>query len=420
MKVLVGGVNSPVRAFAAVGGHPVFIRSAKGSKVADMDGREYVDYVGGYGPAILGHAHEAVVEAVCKAVEGGMCYGAPTERESELAELIVEAFPSIQQVRFVSSGTEAAMSAIRLARGATGRDKIVKFVGCYHGHADALLVSAGSGALTLGVPSSPGVPKGATADTLLAPYNDLPAVCELFERFGPQIAAVLIEPVAGNMGVVPPRPAFLPELRALCGRYGALLIFDEVMTGFRVAHGGAQQLYGVRPDLTVLGKVIGGGMPVGAVGGPREIMKHLSPQGPVYQAGTLSGNPPAMAGGIATLKLLRDPAIYQKLEASSAALEQGLRRAAEVAGLGGKVRLNRVGSMMTCFFAPSDVADYATATASDTRRFGTFFQAMLDGGVFMAPSQFEALFVSAAHTQADIDQTVQAATKAFARAANVG
>ena len=412
-KVLVGGVNSPVRAFAAVGGTPRVIDRAKGSRITDLDGNEYVDYVGSYGPAILGHAPEAVVTAICKAVHRGASYGAPTEAETRLAEAVAAAFDSIEKVRFVSSGTEAAMGAIRLARGATGRSGIVKFAGCYHGHADCLLVAAGSGALTLGVPSSPGVPPGAAADTIVAAYNDLGSAALAFEQNQGKIAAVLVEPVAGNMGVVPPAPGFLAGLRRLCDDAGALLIFDEVMTGFRVAYGGAQSLYGVRPDLTVLGKIVGGGMPVGAFGGGAELMRHLAPEGPVYQAGTLSGNPAAMAAGLTTLAELRTEGFYEHLEAKSAGLAAGLAAAADAAGLGDKVRLTRVGSMMCCFFAPGEVRDYDSATASDTEAYKAYFHAMLDGGVYLAPSQYEAMFVSAAHTADDISQTVRAAEEAF-------
>ena len=418
-KVLVGGVNSPVRAFAAVGGTPPVIERGKGSKLFDIDGNEYVDYVASYGPAILGHAAEPVVTAISKAIHRGTSYGAPTEGETHLAEAIVAAVESIEKVRFVSSGTEAAMSAVRLARGATGRDKIVKFIGCYHGHADALLVSAGSGATTLGVPSSPGVPAGATADTLLLPYNDLAAARTAFAERGKEIAGILIEPVAGNMGVVAPGEGYLQGLRDICDEYGSLLIFDEVMTGFRVAFGCAQGLFGVRPDLTVLGKVVGGGMPVGAFGGSADLMKHLSPEGPVYQAGTLSGNPAAMAAGLATLQELREEGFYEQLEAKSAALEAGLRAAAAEADLQDKLYFTRVGSMMCCFFTPGPVTDYETATASNTKAFAAYFHAMLDAGVYLAPSQFEAMFVSAAHSDEDIEQTCSAAARAMAQAAKM-
>jgi glutamate-1-semialdehyde 2,1-aminomutase len=416
-KVLVGGVNSPVRAFAAVGGTPPVIAKAAGARIADIDGNEYIDYVGSYGPTILGHAPEPVVTAISKAIHRGTSYGAPTEAETLLAEAILAAVDSIERIRFVSSGTEAAMSAVRLARGATGRPKVVKFAGCYHGHADALLVSAGSGATTLGVPSSPGVPPGATADTLLLPYNDLAAAGAAFDGHGEKIAAVLVEPVAGNMGVVPPAEGFLPGLRDLCDRHGALLIFDEVMTGFRLALGGAQALYGVRPDLTILGKIVGGGLPVGAFGGRHDLMHHLAPEGPVYQAGTLSGNPAAMAAGLATLQQLRAEGFYEELERKSALLADGLAGAAAAAELAEKICLNRVGSMLCCFFTPGPVTGYASATASDTKAFATWFHAMLDAGVYLAPSQYEALFVSAAHSEDDIHQTVEAASRAFAKTA---
>lgn len=415
-KVLVGGVNSPVRSFAAVGGTPPFIASARGATITDIDGNTYIDYVGSYGPAILGHAPEAVVSAVMRTVPKGTSYGAPTEIEIELAEMIVAALPSVEKVRFVSSGTEAVMTAVRLARGATGRDKIVKIIGCYHGHSDALLVSAGSGATTLGVPSSPGVPAGATSDTILAPYNDPSAMEAVFAEHGRDIAAVIVEPIAGNMGVVPPERGYLSALRRTCDDSGALLILDEVMTGFRVAYGGAQALYGVRADITTLGKIIGGGMPVGAVAAPAQIMKNLSPEGKVYQAGTLSGNPLAMAAGVATLKQLQADGFYEQLEAVSACLERGLLQSAQAAGLADKVTVNRVGSMMTCFFAAPRVTDYATATTSNTRAFAAFFGALLDAGVYVAPSQYEAMFVSAAHSDRDIARTVEGASAAFSAA----
>ena len=419
IKTLVGGVNSPVRSFAAVSGAPPLIENAHGSAISDIDGNTYVDYVGSYGPAILGHAAEGVITAIIKAIHHGTSYGAPTEMETRLAEAVAATVPSVEMVRFVSSGIEAVMSAVRLARGATGRAKIVKFVGCYHGHSDALLVSAGSGALTLGVPSSPGVTPGATADTVLARYNDLGAVAAILDANADQIAAVLVEPIAGNMGVVPPADGFLAGLRDLCDRHGALLVFDEVMTGFRVALGGAQELYGVRPDLTTLGKILGGGMPVGAVAGPGEIMRNLAPVGPVYQAGTLSGNPAAMAAGLATLEAIRADGFYDELEARSAALAAGLAAAADEAGLGDKVCFNRVGSMLCGFFAPGPVTDYESAIASNTDAFAAYFHAMLDGGVYIAPSQYEAMFVSAAHSDDDIARTCQAARSAFAAAADV-
>jgi glutamate-1-semialdehyde 2,1-aminomutase len=416
-KVLVGGVNSPVRSFAAVGGTPPVIARAAGSHITDIDGNTYVDYVGSYGPAILGHAPQQVVTAISKAARKGASFGAPCEHETHLAEAIVAAVRSAEKVRFVSSGTEAAMTAVRLARAATGRSGIVKFIGCYHGHADALLVSAGSGATTLGVPSSPGVPQGAVEDTVLVPYNDLAAVRRAFDAHGRRIAAVLVEPVAGNMGVVPPAEGFLQGLRAACDTYHALLVFDEVMTGFRVAYGGAQELYGVRPDITLLGKIIGGGMPVGAVAGPAEIMKNLAPEGPVYQAGTLAGNPVGMVAGLATLEALREEGFYGRLEKKSAALELALREAARAAGLERKICFNRVGSMMCCFFAPPPVSDYASATAGNAKAYAAFFHAMLEAGVYLAPGQFEAMFVSASHSDADIELTAGAARTAFAAAA---
>jgi len=417
--VLVGGVNSPVRAFAAVGGTPRFVASAAGATITDIDGNELIDYVAGYGPAILGHAHPAVVEAVAKAATDGFCFGAPTEAETALAERVVSAVDSIEKVRFVSSGTEAVMSAIRLARGYTDRSSIIKFVGCYHGHADPLLVAAGSGATTLGVPSSPGVPQGATENTVLVGYNDLEAVVEYCDGNGDDLAAILVEPVAGNMGVVAPAPGFLAELRRLCDDHGILLIFDEVMTGFRVAPGGAQQIYGVRPDITTLGKVIGGGLPVGAFGASAEIMSRLSPEGPVYQAGTLSGNPLAMAAGLATLEQTARSGFYAQLERTSAQLERGLRAAAERAGLGGKVCLNRVGSMLCGFFTPGPVTDYDSATQSNTDTYAAWFHAMGAAGVNLAPAQFEAMFVSSAHNETHVQRTLEAAADGFAAAANV-
>ncbi len=416
-RVLVGGVNSPVRAYLAVGGQPPFIARGCGPKIIDVDGNEYIDYVGSYGPMILGHAHERVTTAINLAVGRGTSFGAPTEAEVVLAERVVRAIDSVQKVRFTNSGTEAVMTAIRLARGVTGRDKIIKFVGCYHGHCDAMLVQAGSGAATLGIPSSPGVPAGATSDTILADYNDLPAVAKAFAEHGRQIAAVLVEPVAGNMGVVPPADGFLPGLRDLCDRHGAMLIFDEVMTGFRVARGGAQELYGVRADISTLGKVIGGGMPVGAVGASAEIMDNLAPVGPVYQAGTLSGNPAAMAAGIATLDVIAgDADFYTNLEATAAALEAGLQAAAQAAGLESKVRLNRVGSMLCCFFTGASVTDYASAAAANGKAFAAWFNTMLAEGIYLPPSPFEAIFVSAAHKAEDIESTCRAARKAFAAA----
>ncbi|HET7318006.1 MAG TPA: glutamate-1-semialdehyde 2,1-aminomutase [Nitrospirota bacterium] len=410
-KHIPGGVNSPVRAFRSVGGEPLFIKKAKGSKIYDADGKAYIDYVLSWGPMILGHAHPRVSAALKKAISNGTSFGAPTELEVTLAKLVKKAVPSIEMVRMASSGTEATMSAIRVARGFTGRDKIVKFDGGYHGHGDCLLVKAGSGVATFGLPDSPGVPVDLAKYTLTVPYNDLAAVRDLAAREGEQIACIIVEPVAGNMGCVPPEPGFLQGLRQVCDQYGIVLIFDEVMTGFRVAYGGAQQLYKIRPDLTTLGKVIGGGLPVGAFGGRREIMEKVAPIGPIYQAGTLSGNPLAMTAGIETLKLLAKSGVYKALEKSSAQLEQGLREAAREAGVA--VTFNRVGSMFTGFFTEQKVKDFASAKTSDTARFGRFFLSMLKNGVNLAPSQFEAAFMSLAHTKADIGKTVEAARKSL-------
>jgi glutamate-1-semialdehyde 2,1-aminomutase len=411
-RYMPGGVNSPVRAFSAVGGEPLFIARGEGPYVYDVDGRRYIDYVLSWGPLILGHAHPQVVTALKKAVERGISYGAPTALETELAKRVVEAVPSIEMVRFVNSGTEATMSALRLARAYTGRSKIIKFEGCYHGHADFLLVRAGSGVTTLGLPDSAGVPEGIAQDTLVAPYNDLQAVDRLFSENRAQIAAVIVEPVAGNMGVIPPEPGFLAGLRAVTKAERTLLVFDEVITGFRVAYGGAQALYGVTPDLTCLGKVIGGGLPVGAYGGRRGIMAMVAPLGPVYQAGTLSGNPLAMTVGIETLKVLAEPGTYERLEERSARLADGLRAAAEAAGV--PISQTRVGSMFCTFFSGERVVDYASAKRSDTSRYARFFRAMLANGVYLAPSQFEAGFLSLAHSDEDIERTVQAAEAAFA------
>jgi len=411
-RYMPGGVNSPVRAFSAVGGEPLFIARGEGPYIYDVDGRRYIDYVLSWGPLILGHAHPRVVSALKEAVERGISYGAPTALETELAKRVVEAVLSIEMVRFVNSGTEATMSALRLARAYTGRSKIIKFEGCYHGHADFLLVRAGSGVTTLGLPDSAGVPEGIAQDTLVAPYNDLPAVDRLFSENRAQIAAVIVEPVAGNMGVIPPEPGFLAGLRAVTKAEGALLVFDEVITGFRVAYGGAQALYGVTPDLTCLGKVIGGGLPVGAYGGRSEIMAMVAPLGPVYQAGTLSGNPLAMTAGIETLKVLAQPGVYERLEERSARLADGVRTAAEAAGV--PVFQTRVGSLFCTFFSGERVVDYASAKTSDTNRYALFFRAMLANGVYLAPSQFEAGFLSLAHSDEDIERTVQAAEAAFA------
>ncbi|HEX5417761.1 MAG TPA: glutamate-1-semialdehyde 2,1-aminomutase [Chloroflexota bacterium] len=413
-KYLPGGVDSPVRAFRAVGGDPRFIVRGSGSRITDADGNDYVDYVSSWGPLILGHAYPAVVEAIRSAAERGTSYGAPTALETELARLVIDAFPSIQKVRFVNSGTEATMSALRLARGFTGRSKIVKFDGCYHGHADGLLVKAGSGVLTLGAPDSPGVPAEFAALTLSAPFNDLGAVTRVFAEQGEEIAAVIVEPVPGNMGVVPPHPGFLAGLREITSAYGTLLIFDEVITGFRVALGGMQEITGIQPDLTCLGKIIGGGLPVGAYGGRADIMAHLAPEGPVYQAGTLAGNPLAMSAGIATLTELGKPGTYERLESETAALIAELGEAARATGI--HTTTNRVGSMFTTFFANEPVVDYVTARRADTLRYARYFRAMLDRGIYLAPSQFEAGFLSLAHTPDDRAQTVAAAREAFALA----
>lgn len=413
-KVIPGGVNSPVRAFRAVGGTPLFMSRAEGARIVDADGRSYIDYVGSWGPMILGHAHPEVVEAVRVATLRGTSYGAPCAAEVELAERVVTRMPAVARVRFVSSGTEATMSALRVARGFTGRRKIVKFDGCYHGHADGLLVAAGSGVATLGIPGSPGVPEGTVADTLVLPFNDVSALEALFAAHPKEVAAVIVEPVCGNMGCVAPREGYLQELRRITREAGTVLIFDEVMTGFRLARGGAQQLYGITPDMTCLGKIIGGGLPAAAYGGRADIMAVVAPEGPVYQAGTLSGNPLAMAAGSATLDQLEAPGTYERLEALSARLEAGLGRAA--ADAGATVTINRVGSMITVFFCAGPVFDYASAKASDTRLFGRFFHAMLKRGVYLPPAQFEAAFVSLAHTDADIDATTSAAAEAFREA----
>jgi glutamate-1-semialdehyde 2,1-aminomutase len=401
-----GGVNSPVRAFRSVGRTPIFIDRGHGSKIVDLDGNEYIDYIGSWGPLILGHAHPEVMEAVVRTAEKGTSFGVPTELETVMAELVCERVPSIEMVRMVNSGTEATMSALRLARGYTGRNVIMKFEGCYHGHADSLLIKAGSGVATLGLPDSPGVPHQVAQHTVTVPYNDLEAVRRVFERIGEDIAAVIVEPVAGNMGVVPPEPGFLQGLRDVTREYGSLLIFDEVMTGFRVHLHCAQGLYGVTPDLTCLGKIIGGGLPVGAYGGRREIMEMIAPEGPIYQAGTLSGNPLAMAAGIATLQVLGRPGVYEELERKSARLEEGFRANAVEIGL--EATINRVGSMVCPFFTPQRVYNYETAKSSDTALFARYFSAMMDRGVLVAPSQFEGMFVSLAHSDEDIERTIEA------------
>ena len=406
-----GGVNSPVRAFRAVGRTPLFIREAAGAHITDVDGNTYIDYVGSWGPMIVGHSHPAVIEAIREAAGRGTSYGAPTELEIELADEIISAFPSIERVRLTSSGTEAAMSAIRLARGFTGRDRIVKFEGCYHGHSDSLLVKAGSGLATFGTPDSAGVPADFARNTIVVPFNDEEALKKIFEEQGSEIACVIIEPVAGNMGCIAQRSGYLEAVRETTQGHGALLIFDEVITGFRVAYGGAQELYGVKPDLTCLGKIIGGGLPVGAFGGRADVMDKLAPLGPVYQAGTLSGNPLAVTAGLAILKLLKDTNPYPELERRSAKLEKGLREAAAQASVPATV--NRVGSMLTAFFTEGPVTDWPSAKKSDTDRYARFFRSMLEAGVYLAPSQFECAFVSVAHTDELIDKTIDAARLAM-------
>ena len=413
LRLMPGGVNSPVRAFRAVGTLPHFIARAKGAKLYDADGNVFLDYVMSWGPLILGHAPASVVKAVARAAARGTSYGAPTALEIQLAEMINEAVPSMERLRLVSSGTEAVMSAIRLARAYTGRDAILKFEGCYHGHADSLLVKAGSGAMTLGIPDSAGVPADLARHTLTVPYNDVGAVERLLEAHRGNLACVIVEPVAGNMGVMPPHSDFLSRLRDLTSHYRIALIFDEVITGFRVAYGGAQSRYGVTPDLTCLGKIIGGGLPVGAYGGRADIMKLVAPDGPVYQAGTLSGNPLAVTAGIETLKLLKKPGVYRQLEERGRLLGDGLNRAAREAGIA--VTLNRVGSMLTMFFTPGPVTDYASAKKSDQQAYAKFFRAMLSQGIYLAPSQFEAAFLSTAHTPADIAKTVKASRAAFSK-----
>lgn len=410
-KSIPGGVNSPARAFGGVGGHPSIIARAEAQYLYDIDGNRLLDYIGSWGPHILGHRHPEVIAAITNALAIGTSFGAPCELETELAEFVVHSIPSIEKVRMVNSGTEATMSAIRLARGFTKRNAIIKFAGCYHGHVDSLLVQAGSGALTHGVPSSPGVPAGCTADTISLEYNDVAELTRTFESRGSEIAAVILEPVVGNMGLVIPTPEFRQALRELCTKHGALLIFDEVMTGFRVAYGGAQELFGIRPDMTTLGKIIGGGLPVGAYGGRADVMDTVSPVGPVYQAGTLSGNPLAMASGLATLRVLRKTNPYPELERKSARLCAGLVEAATAAGI--PHTCPRVGSMFTLFFNPEPVVGYREAKKSDTQRFAKFFHGMLSRGIYLACSQFEAHFVSACHTDEDIDATIAAARDVF-------
>ena len=411
-KLIPGGVNSPARAFGAVGGTPPFMKHGEGAYLFDVDGNQFIDYIGSWGPHLFGHRHPAILQAIEKALTIGTSFGAPTEAEAELAQLVIEMVPSVEMVRMVNSGTEATMSAIRVARGFTGRHGIVKFAGCYHGHVDSLLVAAGSGALTLGCPSSPGVPPGATADTVVLPYNDCENLETAFQKNGDQLAAVILEPVVGNMGCVIPTLQFLKLLRQLCTEYGTVLIFDEVMTGFRVAAGGAQELFAVIPDMTTLGKIIGAGIPVGAYGGRADIMNTVSPVGKVYQAGTLSGNPVAMAAGIAMLNLIREQNPYPRLEQAGQKLAEGFRTAADAAGV--DVVINRIGSMLTVFLTSQNVTDLNSATTSDTTKFSRYFHGMLNRGVYLPCSQYEAMFVSAVHTDADIVQTIAAATDSFA------
>ncbi|MBI5592316.1 MAG: glutamate-1-semialdehyde 2,1-aminomutase [Deltaproteobacteria bacterium] len=411
IKLIPGGVNSPVRACKSVGTIPAFIHHADGCMIVDMDGNAYIDYVGSWGPMILGHRHPAVMEAIRRVLERGTSFGAPTDLETELAQLVVDAVPSIEMVRMVNSGTEATMSAIRLARGVTGRDLIIKFDGCYHGHADALLVSAGSGVATLAISGSPGIPDAVASQTLSLIYNDSDGFVKIMDRMGEKVAAVIVEPVAGNMGMVPPVAGFLETLRSETTRCGSLLIFDEVMTGFRVAHGGAQVLYNISPDLTTLGKIIGGGLPVGAYGGKRDIMAQIAPQGPVYQAGTLSGNPLAMAAGIATLEQIKQPGFYEALNAVSEMLIDGLEAAIRRTGI--KARAGRVGSMAGLFFTDKTVRNFDDAKTADLTLFSAYYRGMLEQGIYLAPSQFEALFISAAHGKTHIAETVRAAEAVF-------
>ena len=411
LELIPGGVNSPVRAFKAIGIPPVFIERAKGSKIWDVDGNEYVDYVGSWGPMIMGHAHPRIVRALKKTAPKGTSFGAPTPLEVELAMRVRKAFPSMELMRMVSSGTEAVMSAIRVARGYTGRNKILKFEGCYHGHGDSLLVKAGSGAMTFGIPDSLGVPEDLAKHTLTAPYNDLEKVKHLVNQYPEQIACIIVEPIAGNMGVILPEKGFLEGLRKICDEKGILLLFDEVITGFRVAYGGAQELYGIKADLTCLGKIIGGGLPVGAYGGKREIMEKIAPLGGVYQAGTLSGNPLAMTAGMVTLELLRSKKVYQDLGKKTYYLSEAISEKAEENGI--SITINRGTGMFTLFFTAGPVRDYRTAKTSDTKRFAQFFIEMMEQGIYLPPSQFEAWFISLAHTQKDLDQTIEACDYAF-------
>ncbi|MCK4259379.1 MAG: glutamate-1-semialdehyde 2,1-aminomutase [Halanaerobiales bacterium] len=410
-KVIPGGVNSPVRAFKSVGGSPIFINRAKGAWLYDIDGNEYIDYIGSWGPMIVGHRHPDVLAALEEVLTYGN--GAPTELETILAQIVVEAVPSVEMIRMVNSGTEATMSAIRLARGYTDRDLIVKLEGCYHGHADYLLIEAGSGATTLGVPTSPGVPKDFAKNTISAPYNDLETLCKIFAERGEEIAAVILEPIPGNMGLILPKEGYLSGLRELTKEYGTLLIFDEVMTGFRVAYGGAQELYDIDPDLTCFGKIIGGGLPVGAYGGKKEIMLHLAPEGPIYQAGTLSGNPLAMAAGISTLSLLQKPGVYDQLWLMGKRLEDGIRQNLEELNV--PAFLTRSGSMFSLFFTDQEVKDYKTVRSSDTEFYAKYFKGMLEEGIYLAPSQFEAGFISLVHTESEIDETIEANKKVLRR-----